>query len=80
MKAMFFDLRMLKSKPKRYRFFASHENVLFGDEAQAKRFDRDPDYADRTAQIRWVDLSGGDFGDQATARWIADALNKAARR
>lgn len=77
---MWFRKAMLRTKPERYRFFVVCENVLFGDEAQAERFNRDPDYADRTGQIRWVDVAGGDFSDGPTAQWVADALNKAAGR
>ena len=80
MKAIAFDVAMLRTKPPRYRFFARGENVLFGDERQVIRFDSDPDYADRTGQIRWCGVSYGDFHDAKTAQWLADTLNKAVGR
>jgi hypothetical protein len=68
-----------RRSPKHYRFFAVEENVNFGDEAQVRRFNSDPDYAD-THELRAVSLSYGDFESPAAARWIARMLNKAVGR
>lgn len=75
-----FTVAGFKRSPARYRFFSVGENVWFGDEVKHRRFDADPEYAERhELRSSWC-LNGGDFEDAKTARWLAEQLNKGTGR